>query len=124
MRCYRCQEDKPGAEFPRNGSNPRQRASYCKECKNAARRARPPEVKRAERLKWREANREKYRAQKGLQKAVAFGRIKKPDACERCGAEGLIHGHHPDYEKRLEVVWLCPQCHGEEHAGWTWPVAA
>jgi hypothetical protein len=98
---------------------------YCAECKNAKRRARSMEAKRLERQKWRSENREKYLAQKALQKAVARGTITRPEKCEGCGAEGVqIHGHHPDYSKRFEVAWLCPPCHGKEHAGWTWPVAA
>jgi hypothetical protein len=27
----------------------------------------------------------------------------------------LVHGHHPDYSKRLEVVWLCSVCHAAVH---------
>jgi hypothetical protein len=123
MRCYRCKEDRPEEEFHRNASKPRGRSDYCRDCKNGARRGRSPEAKRKERLAWRAKNREKYRAQKALQKAVAAGRIVRPESCERCD-EGPVQGHHPDYDKRLEVVWLCPRCHGEEHAGWTWPDAA
>ena len=37
---------------------------------------------------------------------------KKP--CERCGS-AKVHGHHPDYSRPLDVVWLCPTCHRKEH---------
>lgn len=43
--------------------------------------------------------------------------------CEVCGLEPLIvngrqriHGHHDDYNKLLEVRWLCKQHHDEWHA--------
>jgi 5-methylcytosine-specific restriction endonuclease McrA len=43
--------------------------------------------------------------------------------CERCGVKDLrgsdgrtlIHAHHPDHDKPLEVHWLCASCHGLEH---------
>jgi hypothetical protein len=47
--------------------------------------------------------------------AIRSGRLVKPDACQECGLGGRVHGHHPDYSKPLEVMWLCPQCHGRQH---------
>lgn len=35
--------------------------------------------------------------------------------CSICGAE-KAHGHHPDYEFPLAVVWLCASCHRKVHA--------
>ena len=34
----------------------------------------------------------------------------KPELCERC-EEPKVEMHHPDYDKPLEVVWLCRPCH-------------
>jgi len=39
----------------------------------------------------------------------------RPAACERCGITCTTHGHHPDYSKPLEVVWVCRKCHAKEH---------
>ena len=56
---------------------------------------------------------EKIQARQTLGIAVRQGLVtKKP--CERCGAKNT-HGHHPDYSKPLEVIWLCPRCHSAEH---------
>ncbi len=57
-------------------------------------------------------------ARQALQKAVQNGEIAKPSKCEKCNGEFplfKIHGHHPDYTKPLEVIWLCSICHGLEH---------
>lgn len=34
--------------------------------------------------------------------------------CEHCG-EVKSQMHHPDYDKPLEIIWLCRQCHMELH---------
>ncbi len=65
---------------------------------------------------------EKALARMAVQKALSSGLLVRPEACSRCGSShksrkgySLIHGHHPDYSKPLEVVWLCVVCHNEEH---------
>ncbi len=53
-----------------------------------------------------------------LKEAVRMGKVAKPSACSLCGAEPeprLIHGHHNDYTKPLDVVWCCSVCHGKLH---------
>ncbi len=48
--------------------------------------------------------------------AVFFGDLVKPDQCEDCGnVRKRIHAHHEDYDKPLDVVWLCTRCHGRRH---------
>ena len=37
------------------------------------------------------------------------------ESCEVCFAEGA-EGHHEDYGKPLEVVWLCKKHHAERHS--------
>jgi hypothetical protein len=39
----------------------------------------------------------------------------RPDRCSKCKVKCKPHGHHPDYSKPLEVVWLCPGCHNLEN---------
>lgn len=57
----------------------------------------------------------KNRARVALRNAVHSGKISKPNQCEKCGWIGTLDGHHEDYNKPLEVVWLCRICHGREH---------
>lgn len=64
----------------------------------------------------REPAREKAGAK--LRAAVRRGRISKPTHCQHCLSltpTRSLHGHHRDYGKPLEVVWLCTACHGKEH---------
>jgi hypothetical protein len=64
---------------------------------------------------WRARNPRKYKAQNAVNNAIRDGRLVKPQHCEVCGATGKIHGHHDDYDKLLEVRWVCPPCHKEIH---------
>ena len=51
-----------------------------------------------------------------LNTAIANGYIVKPNSCEECGQfHHMIHGHHFDYSKPLNVMWLCPTCHFALH---------
>ena len=57
----------------------------------------------------------KGRARNKLVKAVSRGIIIKPSRCSSCDSKcekRLLHGHHDDYTKPLDVRWLCPKCHG------------
>lgn len=59
------------------------------------------------------------RAHQEVMKAVARGRLIRPDDCEACGYVGRatrdIHAHHDDYSKPLDVRWLCSSCHKRHH---------
>lgn len=47
--------------------------------------------------------------------AIKTGKLKKAIVCESCGLIKKLHGHHRNYNKPLEVVWLCASCHQKEH---------
>lgn len=71
---------------------------------------------RKSRQKWLDENEEKRAAHVILGNAVRDGRKQKPVLCEGCGeAPSRLHGHHEDYSKPLDVVWLCPKCHRAAH---------
>jgi len=53
---------------------------------------------------------EKRKAYQILNNTIVAGKItRKP--CEFCGINFEIEGHHYDYDKPLNVIWLCKQCH-------------
>jgi hypothetical protein len=70
---------------------------------------------------WKEHNPEKIQAHNAINNAIRDGKLRKPERCEGCGAETpsrRLHGHHHNgyaAGHRLDVTWLCTECHGKEH---------
>lgn len=59
---------------------------------------------------------EQHHAHGAIYEALLHGKIEKPNICEGCGIDNTyLHGHHADYEKRLDVKWLCRKCHAKTH---------
>lgn len=59
--------------------------------------------------------RKRANARSYLNVYVRRGKVMRPDRCSRCKRVGPVHGHHHDYDKPLDVTWLCPRCHQQEH---------
>src|SRR3990167_6430241 len=55
----------------------------------------------------------KFKAREELNWAVRSSKLKRPDNCSKCIRNKNIEGHHSDYSKPLEVIWLCKLCHYE-----------
>ena len=131
--CRKCLKTKPLLEFyslPRNCDG---RTGKCKSCVledrkiyrasnkeklreyERARCKQPSRVERQRRLSRLRyyANKEKSLARCKLHRAVKSGKIHRLP-CEICG-DSKVHGHHTDYSRPLDVVWLCPIHHYEEH---------
>ena len=114
-RCKCCKEWKEENEYPKTSSK-----KTCFSCNTAHnrmvrkdledRRATPldpPERKenKAHRVAW---------AKVGY--AIKTGDIKKPSECQKCARKPKrIEGHHFDYSKPLDVIWLCASCHTKLH---------
>lgn len=78
------------------------------------RRAQNPQWKARQTLEYYHKNKEKIKAHRLIHKQLMTGQMKKLP-CQICNASTHIQGHHPDYSKPLEVVWLCPSHHKLEH---------
>jgi len=58
---------------------------------------------------------EKNRAGDMFRYAVRTGKLIRPTICSSCKKHfNMIEGHHEDYNKPLEVKWLCRKCHARE----------
>lgn len=64
----------------------------------------------------------KLLARRKVRAAIVTGRLVRPTMCERCGVmppdakdgRSQIHAHHDDYDRPLDVEWICARCHREE----------
>lgn len=128
--CFKCGVDKALTEFYRHPMMADGRLNKCKECskrdarENRARRAdyyRAYDRKRGNRQSaeyrrsYYDAYPKKTSARIAVGNAVRDGKLKKPKTCQECGGGGIIHGHHDDYDKPLDVRWLCAACHRQWH---------
>ncbi len=132
-RCQECGRLKPITEFYPDQRMRDGRLNKCMDCVRERVRAHREKnvdsirqydrdrAKRPERLldlvetmrRIRREHPEKYKAHNALSNAVRDGRIMR-QPCEVCGRKDA-HGHHEDYSKPLDVIWLCPVCHSALH---------
>lgn len=62
-------------------------------------------------------NRNKAMSRSIFRRAIERGDLVRPSQCEQCGGNaGGVEGHHCDYNKPLDVLWLCRLCHRKWHA--------
>lgn len=144
--CFKCGALKPRTDFYRHGEMADGLLGKCKDCTKAdvkqnradnperlriyeLTRKHDPKRVRSRRLyafanseahtikaaAWAQRNADKRAAQIAVGNAVRDGHLLKEPCCV-CGSTERVHGHHEDYEKPLNVVWLCPKHHAEYHA--------
>lgn len=135
-KCKTCGENLDISCFRESPKNIDGHRGSCKDCENAytrRRRMNNPKVREHDRYRdkeneqrrlakiketkeWKKRNVYKTSAHKAVLRSVKSGKIIKTP-CVVCGSTFRIHGHHEDYSKPLEVIWLCPLHHSRHHAG-------
>lgn len=111
--CTDCGETKWLSEFCHDARRKDGHMGHCAECNK--RRCRERYAKKPEWYAKREDETPEFvkRARRALSQAVRSGRlIRLP--CTVC-MSGKAEGHHDDYSKPLEVVWLCKEHHRQRH---------
>ena len=131
--CFKCKSVKPLEEFYKHSLMADGHLNKCKACtkgdvrahrslnlekvraydrergKLAHRIALNTEVTKA----WRAEDSRRGAAHSAVSRAIKRGEIIR-SSCIRCSNEKSL-AHHEDYDKPLEVVWLCQPCHKQRH---------
>ena len=81
---------------------------YCKSCHSA--------YMRENRLKHSQLNNEQKLKSNARSYANVYKRrgILIPMPCQIC-SNSIVEMHHSDYNKPLDITWLCRMCHLDEH---------
>ena len=131
--CFKCKTIKPLEEFYKHPMMGDGHLNKCKECnKNdvTANRNKNIEKIRAydrargkipERIKantevtraWRAEDKRRQLGHVAVARAIRNGSLFRLP-CVRCGEKKSL-AHHEDYDKPLEVMWLCQPCHKQRH---------
>jgi len=131
--CFKCKTVKPLIDFYKHYAMADGHVNKCKECnkkdvtKNRGKkidyyreydriRAKIPERQKAASeisSAWRKADKRRTKCHNAVTRAIQSGKlIRQP--CIKCGNEKSL-AHHEDYDKPLEVMWLCQPCHKQRH---------
>lgn len=134
--CKSCQVEKDESAFYAHPKSADRLDHRCKECVKVAvkanyairrpekseyerQRARTPE-RRAHGTKASRAHRarnpERYKARTAVGNALRDGRLTR-GPCKHCGSTEKVQAHHHDYNKPLDVEWVCFKCHREQEHG-------
>lgn len=131
--CFKCNVLKPLTEFYKHPRMADGHLGKCKACNKVdtrenkldkrekyldydRQRAKLPhrlEAKKRIVREWRKKHPKRQNAHSILNREVRKGRI-IPQPCFICGEKA--EAHHPDYDRPLDVVWLCPTHHKQAHA--------
>lgn len=131
--CFKCNVVKILSEFYKHSMMADGHLNKCKECTKAdanfhreknldkVRQYDRERGKRPERIKanveitkmWNAEDRRRKKAHNMVARAISSGKLVR-QACLRCGNLKSL-AHHEDYNKPLEVMWLCQPCHKQRH---------
>lgn len=131
--CFKCGTTKPLSDYY---AHPRMKDGHlnkCKECtkidSTRRRREKIDEVRAYDRRRastpkrrqsatehskrWRAEDKRRAACHSAVARALRSGAITK-SPCVSCGNEKSV-AHHDDYDKPLQVTWLCQPCHVDLH---------
>ena len=131
--CFKCKTIKPINEFYKHSKMADGHLNKCKLCaKNDVSKHRSENLEKIraydrargkipERIKanaeitraWRAEDSRRYLAHGAVARAIRCGELVR-EPCIRCGNTKSV-AHHEDYDKPLEVTWLCQPCHKQRH---------
>jgi hypothetical protein len=131
--CSNCNENKHTDQFQKRAASIDGLTASCKSCLKIRDKIRYPKEKinRSEKHKayicteagktsrkestnkYRSENPKKYKAHNAVNNAIRDNKLVK-QPCEICGSEDS-NGHHDDYDKPLDVRWLCEEHHKQWH---------
>jgi len=132
-KCFKCQIIKPFTEYYKHTGMADGYLNKCKECnKNDATTYRHKNIekireydrtrgKESNRIKasteitraWRAEDNRRSAAHSAVARAIRNGFLVRM-SCEKCGEKKSV-AHHEDYDKHLEIIWLCQSCHKQRH---------
>jgi ribosomal protein S27AE len=131
--CFKCKTVKPLSEFYKHSQMADGHLNKCKECNkndvtanrnkniekfrayDRERGKNPERAKAAQEISaaWRKEDPKRGRAHSMVARAVRNGTLVRQPCC-RCGEVKSL-AHHEDYDKPLDVMWLCQPCHKQRH---------
>ncbi len=131
--CFKCLTVKPLSDFYKHSEMADGHVNKCKTCnKNDVALHRSENIERIREYDrtrgklreraakasaisqaWRKADKRRDKCHNAVARAVKKGTLVKVP-CERCGEVKSL-AHHEDYDKPLDVVWLCQPCHKQRH---------
>ncbi len=118
-RCWMCNKYLPVEEFNYARSNYDGLSSYCQECGKKYKRQHYEE-NYSEAYSLQKSYRRKYpdknRAFSIVSESIKKGDLIRPDICSKCGKSGNIVAHHDNYNRPLDILWLCLRCDRQLHA--------
>lgn len=137
-QCFKCKKNKVISEFYAHPQMADGTLGKCKECTkkdaNEHRMANLIKIRAYDRARALLPHRKKlnvevnkryrqqfplrYKANMILGNALRDGKINKSHICSLCKETKKTLGHHDDYSKPLEVVWICQPCHKQIHKDW------
>jgi len=133
--CFKCKKHKVLSEFYKHSQMKDGHVNKCKECnkkdvnenykknidhykayeKTEKRKKSHNERSKKFCKKYRKLNPKKYKAHQIVNNSIRSGILIKSKTCSECNSNYHINAHHDDYNKPLEVRWLCSSCHNYWH---------